>query len=96
MNKIFTAIAAAYRATIAHLTKLLGLVGLAISTALDATNAINPDSVMAAAMRYLHDEHWIARIGAVLFGLVIVRGWWTGIQVKKLKAAAAPPPGAPQ
>jgi hypothetical protein len=96
MSAILAAIAATYRKVADHATKLLGLVGLAVSGALDATNAIDPDSVMAAAIRYLHDEHWIARIGAALFGLVILRGWWTGIQVKKLKAAATPPPETPK
>lgn len=93
MSKILAAIGAAYSKTVAHLTKILGAAGVAL---MGASEWIDPESVMGAAMRFLHDEHWIKRIGSALFVLVIARGWWTGRQVKQLKAAAAPPPGAPQ
>lgn len=95
MNKLFTAIATAYRKVTDHLTKLLGLAG---ATAMAASEWIDPDSVMGAATQFLHDPHWVKRIGTALFVLIIARGWWTGRQVKQLKAAIAPPspPGAPQ
>jgi hypothetical protein len=63
-----------YRTVINHLTKVLGIVG----TALMSTVAwIDPDTVRAAAQTYL-GQHAFEKIGAFLFALVIVRGWYTG------------------
>ena len=93
MNKLFSAIGAVYRKTVDHLTKVLGGIGVAV---MGASEWIDPDTVMGAATKFLHNDHWISRIGTALFVLVILRGWWTGVQVKKLKAATAPPPGTPQ
>lgn len=93
MSHLFAALGTAYRKTVDHLTKILGAAGLAV---MGASEWIDPYTVMGAATRFLRDEHWIKRIGGALFVLVIARGWWTGHQVKKLKAAAAPPPGTPQ
>lgn len=82
-----------YRFVVDHLTKFIGVIGLAV---MGATEWIDPETVMGAAMQYLNDQRLIHRIGAFLFVLVIARGWWTGRKVRQLKAAAAPPPGAPQ
>lgn len=89
---IIKAFGAVCRTAINHLTKILGGVGLAVMAAAESAAQIDPTAVMGAATQFLRDEHWIKKVGMVLFGLVIVRGWWTGIQVKKLKAAAAAPP----
>jgi hypothetical protein len=74
-----------YRYVVDHLTKALGAVGGMTMTAA----AIDPAPIREAA-QYLGAQ-WTAKVGAVLFGLVIVRGWYTGNKAKQL--AAAPPPG---
>lgn len=56
-----------------HLTKFLGALGAAVS----AVAAIDPEPIRAAAQSYLGPSPY-AKVAAVLFGLVILRGWWTG------------------
>lgn len=87
------AFAKAYRATVDHLTKVLGVIGLGV---LSATDWIDPDMVMGAAARFINDDRLQHRLGEFLFALVIVRGWYAGRKFKQLKAAAQPPPGTPQ
>jgi hypothetical protein len=68
-----------YQSVVDHLTKALGIVG----TALMSTVAwINPETVRVAAQTYL-GQHAFEKIGAFLFALVIVRGWYTGRKVKQ-------------
>lgn len=63
----------AYRATTAHLTKILGLVGIAWTALME----INTDVVHVAALAYLPDKY--ARdVGIFLFALVFLRGLWVG------------------
>lgn len=86
-------IAKTYRFVSDHATKALGALGAAF---LSATAWISPDEIMAAADRFLRSEHSVLKVGAFLFVLVVVRGYFTGRAFKKLKAEAAPPPGSPQ
>lgn len=64
----------AYQTVVDHLTKALGIVG----TALMSTVAfLDPASIQVAAQTYL-GQHAFEKIGAFLFALVILRGWYTG------------------
>lgn len=67
-----------YQIVVDHLTKALGIVG----TALMSTVAfLDPAAIQVAAQTYL-GQHAFEKIGAFLFALVIVRGWYTGRKAK--------------
>ncbi len=67
-----------YRTIADHLTKVLGIIGAAFM----ALISIDPTPVQAAAQLYLSAKY-VKIIGMVLFGLVIARGWYTGMKAKK-------------
>lgn len=67
-----------------HLTKLLGAVGGLFMT----IAAIDPASIRDAASTYLGNQY-AAKIGTALFGLVLVRGWYTGQKAKQAAQALA-------
>lgn len=66
-----------YRTIVDHLTKALGVLGMAVMAAFAA---INPEQVMAAAQTYSAylGSNAVAKIGIGMFGLVTARGWYTG------------------
>lgn len=74
----------AYRWVVDHLTKWLGFVG---ATMLTADVAGYLEGVKAAALQYLPGTiaaqlgKWI---GIALFGLVVLRGWYTGWKAKQV------------
>lgn len=68
-----------YRIIADHLTKALGIVGTAL---LSMVAWIDPETVRVAAQTYL-GAHAFEKIGAFLFVLVIVRGWYTGRKAKQ-------------
>lgn len=67
-----------YRLIVDHLTKILGILGTAL---MSMVAWIDPETVHVAAQTYL-GAHAVEKIGAFLFALVIVRGWWTGRKAK--------------
>lgn len=73
-----------YHFIVDHLTKVLGAVGGALMT----VDMIDPAPIREAAQTYL-GEHSAAKVGAVLFVMIILRGWYTGW---KAKQALLPPP----
>lgn len=64
------ALVKAYRYVVDHLTKAIGTIGLGLMS-------LDPDTLHSAALSYL-DDHTVRAIGKGLFGLVILRGWYTG------------------
>jgi hypothetical protein len=82
-------IAQAYRYIVDHLTKALGAVGAALMS----LAAIDPEPIRQAAQVYL-GQHAAAKVAAVLFGLVILRGWYTGQKAKQVATLPAPAPEA--
>lgn len=74
-----------YRWIADHLTKLLGTVGASF---MSIVAFIDPAVVREAAQTYL-GEHAVAKIGIVLFVLVILRGWYTGYKAKQKEEALA-------
>jgi hypothetical protein len=78
MNTLITWIKKVYRTTVDHLTKVLGGVGTAF---MSYVAWIDPDKIRSAAQSYL-GAHEFEKIGAFLFALVIVRGWYTGRKAK--------------
>ena len=75
-----------YRVTVDHLTKVIGAIGLGI---MSMSAWIDPQTVGAAASQYL-GEHAYRKVGAVLFALVILRGWYSGRKFKQLNAPSPP------
>jgi hypothetical protein len=75
---------AAYRFIVDHLTKTLGALGGICMT----LAAIDPAPIRAAASSFL-GQQYAAKIGAALFGLVILRGWYTGSKAKDAAATLA-------
>jgi len=67
-----------------HLTKLLGAIGGVFMT----IAAIDPASIRDAASTYLGNQY-AAKIGTALFGLVLLRGWYTGQKAKQAAQALA-------
>lgn len=78
MNAILTWIQTAYRKAVDHLTKVLGAIGAGLMA---MAAWISPEQIQAAAQAYL-GRYAISKIGAFLFGLVILRGWYTGRKAK--------------
>lgn len=74
-----------YRYIVDHLTKAIGIVGMAVMSAIAA---INPDQITATAQTYSTylGVGVVTKIGMAMFGLVTFRGWWTGYK-SKLKDA---------
>ena len=83
--EIFHPFVVGYRWIADHLTKWLGALGLGFIQLLD----MDPEPIRQAA-KYL-PPNWALTVAKILFGLVIVRGWYTGWKAKQ-KAAALPPP----
>lgn len=75
-----------YRSIADHMTKLLGAVGAALMT----LAFMDPAPIRDAAQTYLGSK-WSAKVGIVLFGLVTLRGWYTGWKAKQA-AQVLPPP----
>ena len=71
-----------YQSIVDHLTKALGVIGVAIMSAFTGLIGIDPEAVRNAAQTYL-GEHAAAKIGTALFVLVILRGWYTGVKANK-------------
>lgn len=71
----------AYRTVVDHLTKALGIAGMVIMSAIAAIDA---DSVVAAAQTYsvYLGPGVVTKIGMAMFGLVTLRGWYTGYKTK--------------
>jgi hypothetical protein len=67
-----------YRLIADHLTKTLGALGTVLMGAL----ALDPGAIREAAQTYL-GANAAAKIGGVLFALVIARGWYTGQKAKQ-------------
>lgn len=82
-----------YRLIADHATKALGILGAAIMSAFAGLMGIDPASVRDAAQNYL-GQNAAAKIGGILFVLVIVRGWYTGWKTKQAKALPNPAPEA--
>jgi len=74
----------AYRFIVDHLTKLLGALGGIFMT----VAAIDPTPIRDAAQTYLGPQY-AAKIGAALFVIVILRGWYTGQKAKEAAVALA-------
>lgn len=74
-----------YRWIADHLTKLLGTIGASF---MSIVAFIDPAVVREAAQTYL-GQHAVAKIGIVLFVLVILRGWYTGMKANKAAAELA-------
>ncbi len=79
MNKV-------YRWIVDHLTKVLGALGASLMSVIAF---IDPAVVREAAQTYLGDK-WVAKLGVVLFILVMARGYYTGRKAQQ--AAGLPPP----
>lgn len=86
MEKFMQWLKKTYQAFVDHLTKVLGGIGASLMSVMAW---IDPDAIRIAAQTYL-GEHAVEKVGAFLFALVIVRGWFTG-----RKAAAMTPPVMP-
>lgn len=71
----------AYRSVVDHLTKALGFAGMAIMSAIAAINA---EQITAAAQTYSSylGPSVVTKIGIAMFGLVTIRGWYTGYKAK--------------
>jgi hypothetical protein len=78
-----------YRYIVDHLTKALGAAGGTLMT----VALMDPAPIRDAAQTYL-GQHSAAKVGAVLFGLVILRGWYTGQKAKQAQTLPAPDPNA--
>lgn len=77
-----------YRSLVDHLTKTLGAVGVVL---LGADMSGYLEGVKAAAMQYLPQalaDQVSKKVGLVLFGLVILRGWWTAKKFQQVKAGS--------
>lgn len=85
---MLTKIKAVYRVTVDHLTKVLGGLGAALMSYL---SWVDPEQVRNAAQIYL-GQHAYLKIAAALFGLVMLRGYYTGKKAAALQRPAAPPP----
>jgi hypothetical protein len=72
-----------YRWVADHLTKWLGVIGFGLMQ-------LDPDSIHSAAVTYL-DDHFVRTLGKWLFGLVILRGWYTGWKSKQATATLPTP-----
>lgn len=70
-----------------HLTKALGMIGTALMT----VAAIDPDPIRQAAS-YLGQQA-AAKVAAVLFAMVILRGWYTGKKHAQATSGLPPPVG---
>jgi hypothetical protein len=68
----------AYRYVVDHLTKALGMLGLAFLQLM----SMDPEPLRQAAQLYLPPT-WAMTTAKVLFGLVILRGWYTGWRAKQ-------------
>ena len=66
-----------YRSIADHLTKALGVLGLAFMQLL----SMDPEPIRTAAS-YLPPA-WALTVAKVLFALVILRGWYTGWKHKQ-------------
>lgn len=79
-----------YRSAVDHLTKLLGALGAGL---MSIFAFIDPASLRSNAALYL-GEHAAEKMGAALFALVIIRGFYTGWKAKQpapaVQAAATP------
>jgi hypothetical protein len=74
-----------YRYLSDHLTKALGALGGGTMT----VALMDPAPIRDAAQTYL-GQQWAPKIGIALFGLVILRGLYTGKKAKQLEAAQPP------
>jgi len=74
-----------YRSIVDHLTKALGVLGTLLMSAL----ALDPGAIREAAQTYL-GQNVAAKIGGILFALVIARGWYTGWKAKQATPAGQP------
>jgi hypothetical protein len=75
-----------YRFIADHLTKALGAAGGALMT----VAMIDPAPIREAAQTYL-GAHSAAKVGGVLFAMVILRGWYTGAKAKQAQLPAPDP-----
>jgi hypothetical protein len=73
-----------YRYIADHLTKALGALGGGTMT----VALMDPAPIREAAQTYL-GQQWAPKIGAALFGLVILRGLYTGRKAKQLQQPPA-------
>lgn len=78
-----------YRYIVDHLTKTLGAAGLGLMS----LASIDPEPIRAASQLYL-GQHAAAKVAAILFVLVIFRGWYTGH--KAARPEVIPPPYVPR
>lgn len=78
-------IAKAYRYVVDHLTKAIGLAG---ATLMSVIAYLDPASIREAAQTYLGD-HAAAKMGSILFALVFVRGYFTGLKGRQNAQALA-------
>lgn len=68
-----------YRSIVDHLTKVIGLLGMGL---MSFFSFVDPASIRANAELYL-GHHAAEKMGAFLFVLVILRGFYTGWKAKQ-------------
>lgn len=76
-----------YQSIADHLTKVLGTIGAGLMSTLAF---LDPTWLRMEIQTYLGD-HAAEKAGAVLFGLVILRGWYTGRKAQQTPDALPPP-----
>ncbi len=75
----------AYQKAKDHLTKLLGAAGAALTT----FASIDPEPIRQAAS--FLGQNAAAKVAAILFALVVLRGWYTGKKHAQATSGLPPP-----
>lgn len=81
-----------YRSLVDHLTKVLGAAGASL---MSLFAFIDPASLRSNAELYL-GQHAAEKMGAVLFALVVIRGFYTGWKAKQALTAQPTPQPSPK